>query len=305
MNAIFLDPDMDDATRRQALYDGQLIVYSPRPSSLALCAIAREMSERAFGARDPRHAQHAMPVEEYAAILADLKPKFIHHPTVKTVMQAMLRDFGCDPEQTYFDVPRLRTATDGGYLTSGIAYAFHPHRDTWYSAPFNQINWWLPVYDIEPNNAMAFHLRYWDRAVRNGSREYNYAEWNRVSRSTAAQHIKSDTRQQPKPEEPVEMDPQVRLICKPGGVIVFSGAHLHSTVPNSSGYTRFSVDFRTVNLGDARGRRGAHNVDSACTGTTMGDYLRVTDLAHLPGEVIEAYDREPSAASVGVGAARG
>jgi hypothetical protein len=306
MNAIFLDPEMDDATRRQALYDGQLIVYSPRPSSLALCAFAREMSEQAFGAKDPRHAQHSMPVEEYAALLADLKPKFIHHPRVKTLMQAMLRDFGCDPEQTYFDVPRLRTATDGGYLTSGIAYAFHPHRDTWYSAPFNQLNWWLPVYDIEPNNAMAFHLRYWDRPIRNGSRDYNYAEWNRVSRSTAAQHIKSDTRQQPKPEEPVELDPQVRLICKPGGLILFSGAHLHSTVPNSSGYTRFSIDFRTVHLGDVRDRRGAHNVDSACTGTTMGDYLRLTDLAHLPADLIESYEQEPAASTVGPsGAVRG
>jgi hypothetical protein len=108
MNAIFVDPSMDDATRRQALYDGQLIVYSPRPTSLALSAFAREMSEQAFGARDPRHAQHSMPVEEYAATLAALKPKFIHHPTVKALLQAMLRDFGCDPEATYFDVPRRR-----------------------------------------------------------------------------------------------------------------------------------------------------------------------------------------------------
>jgi len=298
MNAIFFDPDMDDATRRQALYDGQLIVYSPRPTSLALSDFAREMSEQAFGSQEPRQAQHTMPVEEYAATLANLKPKFIHHPKVKTLMQAMLRDFGCDPEETYFDVPRLRTATAGGYLTSGIAYAFHPHRDTWYSAPFNQINWWMPVYDIEPNNAMAFHLRYWDRPLRNGSRDYNYAEWNRVSRVSAAQHIKTDTRPQPKPEEPVEMDPQVRLICRAGGVILFSGAHLHSTVPNTSDHTRFSIDFRTVNLEDVRDRRGARNVDSACTGTTMGDYLRITDLAHLPSDLIESYDREPSAATL-------
>jgi hypothetical protein len=298
MNAIFFDPDMDDATRRQALYDGQLIVYSPRPTSLALSEFAREMSEQAFGSQDPRQAQHTMPVEEYAATLANLKPKFIHHPKVKTLMQTMLRDLGCDPEETYFDVPRLRTATAGGYLTSGIAYAFHPHRDTWYSAPFNQINWWMPVYDIEPNNAMAFHLRYWDRPLQNGSRDYNYAEWNRVSRVSAAQHIKTDTRPQPKPEEPVEMDPQVRLICRAGGVILFSGAHLHSTVPNTSDHTRFSIDFRTVNLEDVRDRRGARNVDSACTGTTMGDYLRITDLAHLPSDLIESYDREPSAATL-------
>jgi Phytanoyl-CoA dioxygenase (PhyH) len=298
MNAIFVDPTMDDATRRQALYDGQLVVYSPRPTSLALSAFAREMSEQAFGSRDPRHAQHSMSVEDYAATLATLKPKFIHHPRVKDLMQTMLRDFGCDPEKTYFDVPRLRTATAGGYLTSGIAYAFHPHRDTWYSAPFNQINWWIPVYDIEPNNAMAFHLRYWDRPVRNGSRDYNYAEWTRTSRVSAAEHIKSDTRPQPKAEEPVELDPQVRLICRAGGVILFSSAHLHSTVPNTTDQTRFSIDFRTVHAGDVRDRRGARNVDSACTGTTMGDYLRVTDLAHLPSELIDAYEREPSATTV-------
>jgi len=301
MNAIFLDPDMDDAARRRALYEGQLIVYSPRPSSLALCDVARKMSKEAFGALDPRQAQHAMPVERYAAILADLKPKFIHDPVVKTLMQAMLRDFGCDPEQTYFDVPRLRTATDGGYLTSGIAYAFHPHRDTWYSAPVSQINWWLPVFEIEPNNAMAFHLLYWDQAIPNGSRDYNYAEWTRVSRATAARHITSDTRRQPKPEEPVELDPQVRLVCKPGGLVLFSAAHLHSTVPNTSGYTRFSIDFRTVHLGDVRERRGAHNLDSACTGTTMGDYLRLQDLAQVPDDVVQSYAQKPSVPTIGAG----
>jgi ectoine hydroxylase-related dioxygenase (phytanoyl-CoA dioxygenase family) len=197
--------------------------------------------------------------------------------------------------KTYFDVPRLRTATSDGYLTSGVAYAFHPHRDTWYSAPMFQNNWWMPVYDIEPDNAMAFHLRYWDRAIRNGSAEYNYAEWNRESRKNAAQHIATDTRKQPRPEEPVELDPQVRLICPPGGLILFSGAHLHSTVPNTSGRTRYSIDFRTVHLDDARANQGAPNVDSACTGTTMGDYLRCTDLAHLPADLIGRYNTPPLA----------
>ncbi len=77
-----------------------------------------------------------------------------------------------DAAVTSAAIPSRRTSTcracarppTGDYLTSGIAYAFHPHRDTWYSAPFNQINWWMPVYDIRPDNAMAFHLRYWDRA---------------------------------------------------------------------------------------------------------------------------------------------
>ena len=37
-------------------------------------------------------------------------------------------------------------------------------------------------------------------------------------------------------------------------------------------------------------RRGATNVDSRCTGTTMRDYLRASDLEHLPDEVVRLYD---------------
>src|SRR6185295_18161567 len=105
----------------------------------------------------------------------------------------ILKDLHCDLESTYFDVPRLRTATSDNYLTTGIAYAFHPHRDTWYSAPLCQVNWWLPVYDLESDRSMAFHPTYWSRGVRNSSRTYNYAEWNRTSRFNAAQHVKQDT----------------------------------------------------------------------------------------------------------------
>src|SRR5437879_8784730 len=97
---------------------------------------------------------------------------------------------------------------------------------------------------------MAFHPRYWSQAVRNGSAEYNYEEWNRTSRQNAAQFIKLDTRKQPKPEEPMELDPQIRVIAPPGGILMFSGAQMHSSVPNNSGRTRFSIDFRTVNIDD-------------------------------------------------------
>jgi len=296
MNSVFFDSTMNEAERRRRLYEGQIFVFSPRPSSLALCELAREMTEAAFKPLDPRDAQHSLPVEQYVAILADLKPRFIHDPRSKELIRKLLVEFGCDLAATYFDVPRLRTATHGGYLTSGIAYAFHPHRDTWYSAPFSQLNWWLPVYDITPENALAFHPAYWSRPLRNGSYRYNYAEWNRASRKSAAQHIKEDTRDQPKPEEPVELEPQVRVVCPPGGALLFSGAQLHSTVPNTSGRTRFSVDFRTVNLDDVAADGGAPNIDSACTGTTMGDYLRGTDLTHIPGDLVERYEQRPAAA---------
>jgi hypothetical protein len=88
----------------------------------------------------------------------------------------------------------------------------------------------------------------------------------------------------------MELDPQIRILPPPGSVILFCGAQMHSTVPNTSGVCRYSIDFRTVNLDDAVNHRGAANVDSASTGTTMRDYLRATDLSHIPDSVIAMYD---------------
>jgi hypothetical protein len=254
-----------------------------------LCQLARDLIAESFGSLDPRKVQESMSAEKSAEILSVLKPKFIHHPKAKEYIQGMLTELGCDLQKTYFDVPRMRTAFPGDYLKSGIAYAFHPHRDTWYSAPFCQINWWMPIYPISPENCMAIHPRYWYQPLRNGSSGYNYHQWNLESRQNAAQHVKTDTRIQPKPEEPVELDPQFRLICEPGALYQFSAAQLHSTVPNSTDLTRYSIDFRTVHLDDVWTRTGAPNIDSACTGTTMGDYLNGTDLSGLPAGAIALY----------------
>ena len=292
MNAINFDAQVDDDKRRRGLYAGQLFVYSPTPGGVALCEHAREMIEEAFAPHDPPEAQHHMEVDDYAAILKELKPKFIHHPRSKELMQAYLAEMGCDLERTYLDVPRMRSATSDGYLTSGIAYALHPHRDTWYSAPMAQLTWWLPIYEVEPDNVMAFHPRYWSEPVENSSGDYNYYEWNATGRKDAAKHVKKDTRNQPKPNQALDPNPQIRIVGRPGGAIIFSSAHMHSTVPNTSGRTRFSIDFRTVNRDDLEARRGAPNLDAACTGTNLRDYLRGTDLTHLPEELVAAYDDE-------------
>ncbi|HET6323481.1 MAG TPA: phytanoyl-CoA dioxygenase family protein [Planctomycetaceae bacterium] len=293
MSAILFDAALTDEGRRQQLYHGALLVYSPTPSSLELCKFARDLAREAFAPHDPEEAQFALPVEKYVEILALLKPKFIHHPTCKELIRGILKDFDCDLHKTYFDVPRLRTMTHGDYLTAGLAYAFHPHRDTWFSAPASQLNWWFPVYEIEAENTIAFHPRYWSEGVPNSSRDYNYYKWNQESRREAAKQVKTDTRKQPQALTPIETDSHIRLVCKAGGIIVFSGAYMHSTFPNTSGRTRFSIDFRTVHLDDIVARRGAPNVDSACTGTTLRDFLRGSDLERLSDEVASLYDVQP------------
>jgi hypothetical protein len=289
MGTIYVDSSHTDDERRRQLYAGAFFVRSAGAGSTGLCELARDLSEEAFAPHEPTTAQDHMPAEAYASILADLKPRFIHHERAKAHIGTLLAEAGCDIEKTYFDVPRLRTMAHGEYMKAGLALQFHPHRDTWFSAPYQQLNWWLPVYEIEAENSMAFHPRYFDTAIKNSSSGYDYDEWNRTGRQQAAQQITKDTRVQPEPQEELELDPDVRVVTPVGGVLIFSAAQLHSTVPNTTDRTRFSIDFRTVNIDDLQDGIAARNVDSECTGTTLGDYMRASDLEPLPEALIDRY----------------
>ncbi len=94
----------------------------------------------------------------------------------------------------------------------------------------------------------------------------------------------------------MQPDPQVRFIVPAGGLVLFSGAQMHSTVPNDSGFTRYSIDFRTVNINDVANRVAAPNVDSHCTGTSLRDFKRARDLADMSEELVEPYDIGPKPA---------
>src|SRR5215471_5542738 len=104
-SVIYFDSSVTDEIRRKQLYAGGLFVYSHRQGSDPLCESAERLIGEAFGQLPPREAQFKLPVEEYAAILSKLKPRFIHDPKSKEGIQAILREYGCDLDKTYFDVP--------------------------------------------------------------------------------------------------------------------------------------------------------------------------------------------------------
>ena len=162
-----------------------------------------------------------------------------------------------------------------------------------------QLNWWMPIYPVEANNAMAFYPRYFGEEVKNNSEIYNYYEWNTNNRASAAKHIKSDTREQPKPQQQLE-PVRVSYLPPPGGLILFAGAQLHETVPNTAGVARYSIDFRTVHVDDVHAGVGAPVADVACTGTALRDFKRLTDGASFTEDEVAPYDSESAAGAAGV-----
>jgi hypothetical protein len=289
-NAIYLDSRVSDDERRNELFSGEIFLFSPTEESRALRDYAAELLGEAFAPLNPETAQFEMPVERFVSVLDPLKRRYTHSPVTKQLIEALLASLGCSREETHWDVPRLRAVTSDRYLTAGVGYVHPPHRDTWWSAPLAQVNWWMPIYELGPTRSLAIHPSWWSRQIENHSEDFSIYTWNAVGRAEAAKHIYSDTRQQPHPPEDFDPEPQVRYVLPVGGLIAFAGAQLHSTVPNTSGRTRFSTDFRTINAADLLGGHGAPNVDSRPQGTSLRDFKRLSDGADLPADLVARYD---------------
>lgn len=289
MTGIWIDSPHPDDVRRARLYRGDLYITSASKAGRALIEHARAMIEEAFAPHDPQTAQYHMTVADYAALLGRLKPAFIHHPRCKELLRSVIEEHGADPDKTYFDVPKLRSSTSDGFLTTGIALAFPPHRDTWYSAPHAQINYWTPVYDITSDNGMSFWPGYIGKPVANNSDTYNYYQWNKTRESAAAMIGGTNTRIAPGATEPLPTE-DIRFVTGCGGFTLFAAAQLHASLANTSGRTRFSIDFRVVNVDDLIAGLGAPNVDARCTGTALRDFMRATDHARLPEDLVRRYD---------------
>lgn len=278
-----------DSERRARLYAGEIFVYDHLRSVADFAAFTREMVEAALAPHDPRHVHEALTPAELAPLLGRLKPAFTHHPEARRLVTRILEDLGTDLDDCHLDVPKLRTAYPTGHLTRGIAYAFPGHRDTWYGSPQAQINWWLPIYPLKADNALAFYPRHFSTPVANDSDRFNYYRRN-VERKDAAKFIDEDPRVQPSASGLSPDEPQFRLLPEVGGIIVFSGAQLHATVSSPNSLSRYSVDFRTVSRADVERGLGAANIDTRCTGTALRDFRRGRDGAPMPEELARLLD---------------
>jgi hypothetical protein len=63
--------------------------------------------------------------------------------------------------------------------------------------------------------------------------------------------------------------------------MLFSTCQLHASARNETDQIRYSFDLRTLNVADLRADRGPKNLDGRATGSTLKDFLRVSDLAPL------------------------
>jgi hypothetical protein len=254
----------DDA-RRAAVYGGELMVFPAIPPMRELCHLSDQLIRDHFGP-DPLHAHDRLNPDQHAALATALRNEYRRHPEVRQLFLAAFAHIGVDLERIYWDQLKARVVASGpGGNRLGV------HRDTWGSNVYAQTNWWAPIYPITPERSVAFYPDYWSRPLANNS-----ADWD-LHDIRARRRAGKPIALVPHPTEPVDDGNELRVAIEPGDLLCFSGAHLHASVPNHTGVTRFSVDTRTVDAADLAAGRGAPNVDGAAPRVALEWFRRVSD----------------------------
>jgi hypothetical protein len=272
---VLVDPDLRDASLREAIYDGKLIVLTRLQAVTDLVEYTRDQLTELFRPYDPEHAHEFIEPADMAKLLGEWKPRWIHAERSKQLVCDIVTEAGLPAEFTHYDVPKPRTSFPVGHLTTGVACAFPWHRDSWYSAPAAQLNWWLPIFPIREDNSMAFDMTGFGRAVPNDSDTFDYY-LNNTQRVNTAKSVGREEQSRPGAIDH-KASQELIVLPSPGSVLLFAGAQLHMSIPNTSGLARYSVDFRTVDARDLVAGKGAPVVDAYCTGTAIRDFRNIAD----------------------------
>jgi hypothetical protein len=80
----------------------------------------------------------------------------------------------------------------------------------------------------------------------------------------------------------VSIASELRVVVEPEDLLVFSGAHLHASVPDAAGVARFSVEVRAADAEDEASGRGAPNLEGEAPCVALDWFRKVMDGMLLP-----------------------
>ena len=272
-----LSGTLGDEQRRESVYGGDLLVFQKNLPVEEFCAFTDTVVREVFGTTEPVRAQFESDRDEYLSREEVLQKRFRKETRARDLFLAALGHVGVDLRRTFWDWLYLRVSPHGEQYSGRRTAKLGFHRDTWSSNVYAQTNWWAPNYPISPGRTIAFYGEYWEKPLKNTSADWDLEDI-RSGRSSASLV--------PEPSEPVDTASELRLVIEPGDLLCFSGAHLHASVPNSTGVARFSVEVRTVDAGDVANDRGAPNVDGEAPRVAKDWFGHVDDGTPLTAVVV-------------------
>lgn len=260
---------------RHTVYNGTVIKIADSVIGKNLAAEVSEIIVKELG--EPiREAQFRLTEEQFFQQIGKLRKKFYSEDYFHDKLRQIINHYGFSDREHAFDPMRLRVVAHEGYKNPSAAPVYYGHRDTWYGNPQNQITWWLALHNVEEQDTFVFYPDYFHKAVANDSECFDYDSWTSKSKDLKIGWQNSNSGREalyPQLREDPKSFTRVSFSANKGDILVFAGQHLHQTLKNNTGLTRFSIDFRTVHLEDHEKKIGIHNVDNRSTGSALKGHI--------------------------------
>jgi hypothetical protein len=260
-----------------ALYGGDLLQLAPTDASTRAVDEAHALLRRELGVDDVRRAHRTLDDVELFERIGRVRRMLFLEPRWHDVVRDVVAACGVDPREIAFDPIRLRVVSHRGHENPRAAAVYLAHRDTWYAHPQAVVTWWIPLHDLREEETFVFYPERFDHVVPNDSERFEYGAWVSGGWDLKIGWQDRDaglsTRYPGVVGEP-DPGPEIGFSCRRGENLLFSGAHFHETREQSLDLTRYSLDFRVVDLADHRAGRGAPNVDNRSRGSAVADYVR-------------------------------
>lgn len=235
------------------LFDGALVVFERLDAVAHLTRRVREIVEETFGTADPARAEAALAPEDFRHRSTAARRRVADDETTDRLWRRALNEAGYPAGECYIDRLRLRVVPSRSEIHGRIIRPLPAHRDSWASGISAQINWWMPLYPLAATRTMLIWPHAFRLPVANDSGSWDFDEL-----------ITGQNKGYPMlPTAETPAEPGIPVIIDSEKLLAFSAAHLHASVSDDTGMTRFSLDTRTTWLGDVRAGRGAPNVDGA------------------------------------------
>ena len=244
----------------ERVYRGEVLLFTG--GGQRLLRMARTLCRRVFATPDIEKAHEKYSGEQFLLRAAEAQEAF-NQSAYKYCFADWLKHLGIAVDNDiYWDTLGLRIAPPVQHRSAGGGFRSHVnvHRDTWGSGIQAQINWWAPITPLAYKRTMAFYPHYWTQPLKNTTDCWSFADYMKARREAKASGKAASYPSVPRNTEQPHTPPH---LIKPhcGQLLAFSSAHLHSSVLNRTGHTRFSLEIRTVRRQHILAGKGAPNVD--------------------------------------------
>lgn len=237
----------------EAIFSGRILYFEQLEPMAVVVSETQALLRAAFSPHPPESAHEVLSPDEHEARFSEAEQTFRSNATIKDYIYRAIGAAGACMPETFCDRLRLR-ASPPQQRNAGRPFfssSTPGHRDSWGSAILCQINWWFPVFPLHRDRSLVIYPAHWAKGVDNNAQGW---DWRRAGKDP-------NTPRAPSAVGNIDNTDEVRVVIAPGMLAVFSAAHLHAGVMNTTPLTRFSVETRTVNLEDLKAGRGTPNID--------------------------------------------